>query len=173
MSSILKIMITAIAISTISFGLTDTALADDPDFISFSAGVYDWDLKNEEGAEFRLEYRSNEKFWGFKPLVALAGTSTGQGFLGAGLLLDVYLGRRFVFTPSLVPNLYVGGNTKLDLGYIVEIRSQLEASYRFDDRSRLGVAVSHYSNAGLGDDNVGTESAMVYYSAPFDKLFGN
>jgi lipid A 3-O-deacylase len=164
---------TAIAITVSSFGLSDTALANDPDFISFSSGVYDWDLKNEEGVEFRLEYRSNVKFLGFKPLIALAGTSTGQGFLGAGLLLDVFLGRRFVFTPSLVPHLYVGGSKKLDLGHIVEFRSQLEASYRFDDRSRLGVAVSHYSNAGLGDTNMGTESAMIYYSVPFDKLFGN
>jgi lipid A 3-O-deacylase len=173
MTSILRIVITAIAINVSSFSLSDMAFADDPDFISFSAGKYDWDLKNEEGVEFRLEYRSNEKFWGFKPLVALAGTSTGQGFLGAGLLLDVYLGRRFVFTPSVVPHLYVGGSKKLDLGHIVEIRSQLEASYRFDDRSRLGVAVSHYSNAGMGDTNMGTESAMVYYSVPFDKLFKN
>ena len=173
MTSILKIVVMSIGITFSSFGLSDTALADDPDFISFSAGKYDWDLKNEEGVELRLEYRSNEKFWVFKPLIALAGTSTGQGFLGAGILLDVYLGRRFVFTPSVVPHLYVGGSKKLDLGHIVEIRSQLEASYRFDDRSRLGVAVSHYSNAGLGDDNVGTESAMVYYSVPFEKLFRN
>jgi lipid A 3-O-deacylase len=147
MTSILRIVITAIAINVSSFSLSDMAFADDPDFISFSAGKYDWDLKNEEGVELRLEYRSNEKF--------------------------VYLGRRFVFTPSVVPHLYVGGSKKLDLGHIVEIRSQLEASYRFDDRSRLGVAVSHYSNAGMGDTNMGTESAMVYYSVPFDKLFEN
>lgn len=171
MSSFSRILRTAFYIFAVSFGLSHTASADDPDFITFGVGAYDWDLKNEEGVEFRIEYRSNLKLWEFKPLVALAGTSTGQGFLGAGILLDIFLGRRFVFTPSVVPNIYVGGNTKLDLGYIMEIRSQLEASYRFDDRSRLGVAVSHYSNAGLGDDNVGTESAIFYYSVPFDKLF--
>ena len=173
MVSNFRIMTVAIAVFAASFALSEVALADDPDFIAFSVGAYDFDLKNEEGVEFRLEYRSNEKFWLFKPLVALAGTSTGQGFLGAGILLDVYLGRRFVFTPSIVPNLYVGGNSKLDLDHIVEFRTQLEASYRFDDRSRLGIAVSHYSNAGMGNDNVGTESAMVYYSVPFDKLFEN
>ena len=173
MLPLFRVLRTAIAISGVSFGLSYSAFADDPDFITFGVGAYDWDLKNEEGEELRIEYRSSKKFWVFKPLVALAGTTTGQGFLGAGLLVDVFLGRRFVFTPSVVPNIYVGGNPKLDLGYIMEIRSQLEASYRFDDRSRLGVAVSHYSNAGLGDDNVGTESAMVYYSVPFSKLFGD
>jgi len=45
-------------------------------------------------------------------------------------------------------------------------RSQLEVAYRFDGRSRLGLSISHYSNAGLGDDNPGTESLMVNYSVP-------
>ncbi len=172
-SPFFKIFRIAISTSVISFGLSYSAFADDPDFITIGVGAYDWDLKNEEGEELRLEYRSSSKFWGFKPLVSIAGTTTGQGFFGAGLLVDVFIGRRFVFTPSVVPNIYVGGNSKLDLGHFIEIRSQLEASYRFDDRSRLGVAVSHYSNAGMGDDNVGTESAIVYYSVPFDKLLGD
>jgi lipid A 3-O-deacylase len=173
MKSISRIIMTAIAISAGSFGLSVPALADDPDFISFSAGAYDWNRQKEGGVEFRLEYRSNVKFWEFKPFVALAGTSTGQGFWGAGVLVDVFLGRRFVLTPSFAPHLYTGGNSKLDLDYILEFRSQLEAAYRFDDRSRLGIAVSHYSNASLGNTNPGTESAMIYYSVPFDKLFGN
>tara|TARA_B100000676_G_C17997553_1_gene798815 strand:+ start:579 stop:1181 length:603 start_codon:yes stop_codon:yes gene_type:complete len=172
MSSILRIFKTVLVFFALGFGFCRPALAEDPDFITIGVGAYDWDLKNEEGEELRLEYRSSSKFWGFKPLVSLAGTTTGQGFLGAGLLLDVFIGRRFVFTPSIVPNLYFGGNSKLDLGYFIEIRSQLEASYRFDDRSRLGLAVSHYSNAGMGDDNVGTESAIVYFSVPYYKLFG-
>ena len=39
----------------------------------------------------------------------------------------------------------------LDLGYGLEFRSQLEIAYRFDNRSRLGVAVSHMSNASWVD----------------------
>ena len=158
-----------IALSAI---MPSDVFADDPDFISFSGGAYDWNRQKDEGMEFRLEYRSDEKFWHFKPFVAIAGTSTSQGFLGAGILLDVFLGRRFVVTPSFAPHFYTGGNSKLDLDYPLEFRSQLELAYRFDDRSRLGLAVSHYSNASLGDTNPGTESAMLYYSVPFDKLFG-
>ena len=106
-------------------------------------------------------------------MLALAGTSTGQGFIGAGVLMDIYFGRRFVVTPSFAPHLYFGGNDDLDLDYPLEFRSQLEAAYRFDDRSRIGIAVSHYSNASLGDTNPGTESAMLYYAVPIDKIFGN
>jgi len=48
----------------------------------------------------------------------------------------------------------------------------LEVAYRFDDRSRLGLSISHYSNAGLGDDNPGTESLMLNYSVPLKKITG-
>ncbi len=143
-------------------------IADDPDFLSISAGAFDWNRQKDTGAEFRLEYRSDYKLWHFKPFAAAAGTTNGNYFLGAGILLDVYFGRRVVVTPSFAPHFYTGGNDKLDLGYPVEFRSQLEIAYRFDDRSRLGLAVSHYSNSSLGDTNPGTESAMVYYSLPLD-----
>ncbi len=156
-----------------ALALPATAKADDPAFVSFGVGPYDWNRQKEEGAEFRLEYRSGTKLWHFKPFYAVAATSTGQGFIGAGVLMDVFLGRRIVVTPSFAPHLYVGGNSKLDLDYPLEFRSQLEIAYRFDDRSRLGVAVSHYSNASLGDTNPGTESATIYYSVPFEKIFGD
>ena len=48
--------------------------------------------------------------------------------------------------------------------------SQFEIAYRFDDRSRLGVAISHYSNAGLGDTNPGTATLSLYFSIPFDRI---
>ena len=145
------------------------ANTDDPNFISIGLGLYDWNRQKEEGFESRLEYRSNTKFWHLKPFFAVAGTSTGQGFVGGGGLIDIYFGRRIVITPSFGPHLYTGGNSKLDLDHIIEFRSQIEAAYRFDDRSRLGISVSHYSNASLGDTNPGTESAIIYYSIPFKK----
>ena len=92
--------------------------------------------------------------------------------MGAGVLIDLYFGRRIVVTPSFAPHIYFGGDDDLDLDYPLEFRSQLEVAYRLDDRSRLGLAVSHYSNASLGDTNPGTESAMLYYSLPLEGLFG-
>jgi len=150
----------------------DDGLKDDPDFLSVGVGYYDFNRQKEEGAEFRLEYRSDKKFFFFKPFLAAAYTSTSQGFVGAGVLIDLYLGRRFVLTPSFAPHYYWGGNNKLDLGHALEFRSQLEFAYRFDNRSRLGVAISHYSNASIGDTNPGTETATVYYSIPLN-TFGN
>ncbi|HER27051.1 MAG TPA: acyloxyacyl hydrolase [Rhodospirillales bacterium] len=161
------------ALTLASLATNSHAQEGDPAFLSMGAGAYDWNRQKEQGAEFRLEYRSNTKLWHFKPFVALSATSTSQGFIGAGILLDVFFGRRLVVTPSFAPHFYFGGNNKLDLDYPLEFRSQLEIAYRFDDRSRLGLAVSHYSNASLGDSNPGTESAMVYYSIPIGKLIGD
>lgn len=148
------------------------AQAADPDFLSIGVGAFDFNRKKDQGAEFRVEYRSDVEFWHFRPFVAAAGATSGHGFVGAGILLDLFFGRRFVVTPSFAPHYYFGGNDDLDLGHAVEFRSQLEFAYRFDDRSRLGVAVSHYSNAGLGDENPGTESALLYYSIPLANVGG-
>jgi lipid A 3-O-deacylase len=147
-------------------------MKDDPDFLSVGAGWYDFNRQKDQGAELRLEYRSDYKLWVFKPFAALAYTSTEQGFVGAGILMDVYFGNRWVVTPSFAPHYYWGGNSDLDLGYELEFRSQLEAAYRFDNRSRLGLAISHYSNASLGDTNPGTETLTLYYSIPTYGLFG-
>ena len=148
----------------------DDGLKDDPDFLSIGAGYYDFNRQKEEGGEFRLEYRSDKKFFFFKPFAAASYTSTSQGFIGSGILVDLYLGRRFVLTPSFAPHYYWGGNSKLDLGHALEFRSQLELAYRFDNRSRLGLAISHYSNASIGDTNPGTETATVYYSIPLNSF---
>ena len=147
-----------------------SAQADDPAFISLAVGAYDFNRQKDQGVEFRMEYRHDEKLFGaLKPFVAVAGaTSSSSFFAGAGVLMDLYFGKRFVVTPSFAPHYYNGGNKKLDLDYPLEFRSQLEFSYRFDDRSRLGLAVSHYSNASLGTTNPGTETASIYYSYPLD-----
>lgn len=168
----LRLTFTAIALVTASIAGTSTpAVADDPAYLSMGVGTYDWNRQKDEGVEVRVEYRHDKKFFGMlKPFVAAAvskNTST-QAFLGAGVLMDIYLGKRFVVTPSFAPYLHTGGNDKLDLDYGLQFRSQVELAYRFDDRSRLGLAVSHYSNASLGKSNPGTESAILYYSHPVD-----
>jgi lipid A 3-O-deacylase len=172
MIRVARFLLAALAAGVVFSWAPVAARADDPAFISVAGGAWDWNRQKDSGAEFRLEYRSDTKFWHFKPFAALAGTTTGSTFVSAGILLDVYFGNRLVVTPSFAPGYYRKGNAKLDLGHELEFRSQLEFAYRFDDRSRLGLAVSHYSNASIGDTNPGTESAMVYYSIPLDKITG-
>jgi len=147
------------------------ARADDPAMLSFGVGAFDFNRQKDQGAEFRLDYRSDYKFGPFKPFLTAAGVSNAMSFIGVGVLIDVYFGKRFVVTPSFAPTWWQGKTDDLDLGHALEFRSQLEFAYRFDDRSRLGLAVSHSSNASLGDTNPGTETILVNYSVPIGKLF--
>ncbi len=142
------------------------ARAEDPDFVTLVGGYFDFNRQKDKGFEGRLEYRFSDRYFIFKPFLTAAYTNTKMGFFGAGVLVDIYLGRRFVVIPSFAPTFYFGGNDKLDLGHPIEFRSQLELAYRFDNRSRLGFAVSHYSNASLGDSNPGTETLSLNYSIP-------
>jgi len=144
-------------------------LAKDPAFFSLGVGSYDWNRQKDEGVEIKAEYRHDKKIFGlFKPFaaVSVAKNSSTNYSVGVGILMDVYFGKRWVLTPSFAPHYYNGGNKKLNLDYALEFRSQVELAYRFDDRSRVGMAVSHYSNASLGKTNPGTEAATLYYSVP-------
>ncbi|MBT4891084.1 MAG: acyloxyacyl hydrolase [Rhodospirillales bacterium] len=152
--------------------VSSVAHADDPAFLSFSAGAYDFNKRDDTATEFRLEYRSDYKMWELKPFAALSGTTNGTYFVGAGVLMDVYFGRRIVLTPSFAPHYYSkGSDDNKDLGHNLEFRSQVEVAYRFDNRSRLGLAVAHYSNASIGNKNPGSEILSLYYSIPTNLLF--
>ncbi len=145
--------------------------ADDPAFVSLGLGYYDINRQSDEAVDFRLEYRHGEKLWIFKPWVGIEGTSDGALYAAAGILVDVFFGRRVVVTGSFGAGYYEEGDGK-DLGNELEFRSQIEIAYRFDDRSRLGLAFSHISNASIADINPGVEILNLYYSIPLTRLLG-
>jgi len=141
------------------------ASADDPSFLSIGGGWYDVN-DDHDAFDLRIEYRSGYKIFGIvKPWVGVETTSDIAAFGVAGILADIYFGRRIVLTPCFGVGLYADGDGK-DLGSTVEFRSQLELGYRFDNRSRIALAFSHISNASLDDKNPGTEIATIYYHIP-------
>jgi lipid A 3-O-deacylase len=142
------------------------AQADDPDFLSVGAGWYDFN-DNMDAVDLRVEYRSDYKALGiFKPWIGFEATSDQAVYGVGGILVDLFFGRRWVFTPSFGAGAYSDGDGK-DLGSTIEFRSQLEFGYRFDDRSRMSIAVSHISNASIDENNPGTEILTLYYHIPF------
>jgi hypothetical protein len=145
---------------------------DDPDFLTLAVGKFDIFRNREEDVELRVDYRFGNKFWLFKPFLTGAYVTNNSSFIGAGVLVDIYLGRRFVLTPQFSPTYWRGKTSNLDLGHELEFRSRLELAYRFDDRSRIGISIDHSSNAGLGDGNPGVESVMLNYSMSMDTLKG-
>jgi hypothetical protein len=162
-----------LALAAIPFLAAGPALAeDDPSFLSVGAGWWDIIAQDDNQGDFRLEYRHGQRFLHiFKPWAGLEVTSAGGVWGGGGLLVDIYLGRRVVLTGSTGVGGFYKGDGK-DLGHEIEFRSTIELGYRFDDRSRLSLAFGHLSNAGIGDDNPGTEVLTLYYHLPIDRLFG-
>ncbi|MSP89442.1 MAG: acyloxyacyl hydrolase [Alphaproteobacteria bacterium] len=139
---------------------------DDPAFLSVGAGVFDINDSQKAG-EVRLEYRFARRFWMFKPFFGASGTTDAAAYGYGGVLIDIHFGPRWVLMPSAAFGLYRDGSGK-KLGHAAEFRTGAELAYRFDNRSRLGLAFHHISNASIGEKNPGTEILSLIYSAPFD-----
>jgi lipid A 3-O-deacylase len=158
---------TAVVAACMAFTSAQAQDKDDPSFLTIAAGYHDI-ADDHDAFEGRVEYRFGNKFWIFKPMVGVLATSDSAVMGYAGVLVDIYFGRRWVLTPSFAPGLYREGDGK-DLGGAVEFKSQLELSYRFDNRSRLGIGISHISNASIYDSNPGTETVFLTYSLPLGR----
>lgn len=144
----------------------------DPSYVSLGAGLWDAFKYDDNAADFRVEYRHGAPlFWKIKPFVAAEATTDGSVWGGAGILLDLKLASNIYVTPSFGAGLYAHGSSDKDLDYPVEFRSQIEGGYEFMNGHRAGIALSHLSNAGLGDDNPGVEVINFYYHIPINNLF--
>lgn len=143
---------------------------EDQALLAGGVGVFDLIQDDDTAMDFRIEYRHGSGLWIFKPWFGLEATSDGALYGLGGVLADFNLSPNIVLTPSFGVGAYAEGDGK-DLGHVIEFRSQIEVAYRFDNASRLGLAFSHISNAGLGTENPGTEVINLYYALPVGSLF--
>ena len=142
----------------------------EPDFLNVALGGYD--VHDDWNAvEARLEYRSNMELSVFRPFTGFMTTNDRSMYGYGGVLVDVFFSPRIVLQPSLAVGAYAKGSGK-DLGHWIQFRTQLELAWRFDDRSRAGLSLSHMSNAHLSSNNQGTEAVMLNYAVPFDRIAG-
>jgi lipid A 3-O-deacylase len=138
---------------------------EEPNRLSLSGGFYDAN-DNEEAGVFNLEYRFRKGLWFIRPMVGVMAT-TEEAFYGyGGIYIDVPVTNRLILTPSFAAGGYEDGDGK-DLGHTIEFRSKIELAYRFRNRVRISLGVSHISNASLGDNNPGTEIVSLSYAIPF------
>ncbi|MGC2198932.1 MAG: acyloxyacyl hydrolase [Stellaceae bacterium] len=138
--------------------------------IATGAGVFDIapDRKKTDAAhraQLQGEYRFGDVLWILAPFVGLMGTSGGAFYGYAGFGFDVNFGANWVITPTIAGGYWYRGGD-LNLGSWWEFRSGAEFDYRFADRSRLGIAFYHMSNAGLTKENPGEEALLLVYTVP-------
>jgi hypothetical protein len=147
-------------------GASSAAAEDDRAFLAFGAGWFDFN-DDTQSVEFHAEIRTDYTFlWILNPIAGLIVNTDRAVYGYAGIQADIFLGPRFVLTPSFSVGYYEEGNSK-DLGHPIEFRSAIELAYRFENRSRIGVQFYHMSNAHLDDHNPGTEVVALTYARPF------
>jgi hypothetical protein len=150
--------------------LSNTASAYDQGAWALGLGASEVFGEKYTGAVANVEYRSADSFGqdliGIENLSWIAGAefdtnSSAYGY--AGLLYDIALTEKWSLTPSLAAGFYTKGDGK-DLGGAFEFRENIELNYKLTEASRLGLAISHKSNAGIYDRNPGTETIQAVYS---------
>jgi hypothetical protein len=116
---------------------------------------------------FRGEYHFGDLLWAFSPFVGLDVTTKGATYAYFGFGFDINLSPNWVITPNGAAGAFQRGDgTKL--GSWWEFRTGAEIDYKFDDQSRLGIALHHMSNAGLTKLNPGEQSIALVYQIPLN-----
>jgi len=152
----------------------------------FGLGIYDIKLdgsKKNQATDFRYEYRSDnslldigpkeDNFFFLKPFFGLEFTGDSASYFLAGIYFEDNLGElleskknKFFFTPSFGAGIYDNGSGK-KMGNDLQFRTSFEVSYELKNKNRIGVSISHISNANLGDKNPGAEILSFSYQVPY------
>ena len=153
------------ALAQITFGSPG-----DPPHVALGAGAFDITPSSSHhdsrtAAEFRGEYRFGDTWWIIAPFIGVSGTSDGAFYGYGGFGFDINFAPNWVLTPTGAVGFF-GRGSGTNLGSSTEFRTGAELAYRLADQSRLGIAVNHTSNAGIGKNNPGEQSIVVMYSIP-------
>jgi len=173
-------IIILISIISLSFPVTSKGLN------VFGLGIYDikfdGSAKNQ-AVDFRYEYRSDEvlvdigpeedNFFFLKPFFGAEFTNDSASYVLTGIYFEDNLGElfdgeksNFFFTPSFAAGIYDDGSGK-KLGNDLQFRTSLEVSYELKNKNRIGISLSHISNANLGNKNPGVEILSFSYQIPY------
>lgn len=129
-----------------------------------------FDLRGASGSSKRsaaadVELRIGEKLGFVGPALGLVANTDGGVFGYGGVYAELAYGN-VVVMPLLGLGGYRQGNSS-DLGGAFQFRLSLGIAYQFAGGSRLGVKLTHISNAGIHDYNPGEEELYLSYALPF------
>ena len=141
--------------------------------VSLQTGAYRNRDENGSNASLAVEYRSGESFtpWTLSPIGGVMFTTVEDWFLFVGLMRHFELNQSWQWALSFSPMYYSYSGFGRDLGLALEFRSKIEASYALPNRARLGIGLSHISNANLSHHfgngkNPGVEILSLSYTVP-------
>ncbi len=142
-----------------------TSPAHATDYLVPYAGYFDITQSDDAAVQVGMEYRGPYIYHTIRPGVGINVTDDSAVYGYGGFFWDLYLTDNIIFTPNIVAGAFSHGNGK-HLGHGLEFRSGLELSYEFYQKSRIGIAFNHISNASIGDRNPGAETLLINYHHP-------
>lgn len=130
------------------------------------AGVGAFAVRSDEdsSALIDLEVRLPPRRRGIMPVLGAAATSEGATYLRAGIGRDYPHGRGWTTHLGLTGNLYFEGPAGKRLGGALEFRTVVDLSYQVAPDLRVGLALAHLSNGGLGRFNPGVETLSLTFA---------
>lgn len=120
------------------------------------------------GVEYRFKSFSGPWSFRLRPAIGFTVANDSAKYYYSDLKHDFYLSDYWLFTPSFGAGIFKD-SSEIKLGNDFEFRSGLELTYQFNNKIRAGIAVFHISNAGLSDENPGTEVLVFSLSIPMNK----
>jgi len=152
----------------------------------FGLGVYDIKFDGSEknqATDFRYEFRSEnslldigpeeDNFFFLKPFFGIEYTNDSASYFLTGIYFEDNLGElfegnksKYYFTPSFGAGFYDDGSGK-KLGNTLQFRTSIEVSYELKNKNRIGISLSHISNANLSSKNPGVEILSFSYHIPY------
>ena len=138
--------------------------------VSFGLGYDDLLGGGDGAASISLQLESNPGAnlgpVGFGLGVGLEGDTEGDLWAGAGPTLVWPFADHWAATGSLMAGFYAAGDGGDDLGSDLEFRTRIGVNRSIAFPWRMGLAIEHKSNGGIGDINPGVETIFLTFSRP-------
>ena len=149
---------------TIFFGFSVSAFSNE---LKIGYGKFDEGRQDDESKMSEITYVYDDKNlpYGLTPIAGALEHGSDAYMIYAGVQKKFKF-NRLGFIPSLAPGYYNNGDEK-DLGYDLQFKSQIELTLDLINGYTLSYALSHISNAGLGDTNPGADNEMVFITKKF------
>jgi len=160
-------------ILSVASSLAPAALAEEPaqakDYLGVNLGLANV-INGKGSVAGGLQYVGKPLIWTVHPHAGGFVTHHGAVYGYAGLGVDLRITDWMLIRGNTAVGAYSQGDDR-DLGHVVEFRSGVELVFVLPNEAQVGIGFHHLSNAGIGEDNPGTEIATISYSVPLDKLF--